>query len=312
MDQTDENVGFAFNKAIITEMLRNTYKFEGVICTDWNIISGSKIGDARAWGVEHLTPIERTKKVIDAGCDQFGGESNPELIIELVKSGQISELRIDESVKRILRDKFILGLFDDPYVDEQEALKIAGSKDFREKGKIAQAKSTVLLKNENILPLPKGTKIYADGMLSPEVLNKFGKVVNDPSEADVILTRIRTPYEERTDQFLESFFHQGRLYYSDEEKQKILDLIKIKPSIVVINLERPAILTEINETTSALLAEFGTSDEVLAKLIFGEISPSGKMPFELPSTWEAVLDQFEDVPYDSKDPLYPFGHGLSY
>ena len=312
MDQTDENVGFAFNKAIITEMLRNTYKFEGVICTDWNIISGSKIGDARAWGVEHLTPIERTKKVIDAGCDQFGGESNPELIIELVKSGQISELRIDESVKRILRDKFILGLFDDPYVDEQEALKIAGSKDFREKGKIAQAKSTVLLKNENILPLPKGTKIYADGMLSPEVLNKFGKVVNDPSEADVILTRIRTPYEERTDQFLESFFHQGRLYYSDEEKQEILDLIKIKPSIVVINLERPAILTEINETTSALLAEFGTSDEVLAKLIFGEISPSGKMPFELPSTWEAVLDQFEDVPYDSKDPLYPFGHGLSY
>lgn len=312
MDQTGENVGFAFNKAIITEMLRNTYKFDGVICTDWNIISGSKIGDARAWGVEHLTPIERTKKVIDAGCDQFGGESNPELIIELVKSGQISELRIDESVKRILRDKFILGLFDDPYVDEQEALKIAGNKAFREKGKIAQAKSTVLLKNKNILPLPKGTKIYADGMLSPEELNKYGEVVNDPSEADVILTRIRTPYEERTDQFLESFFHQGRLYYSDEEKQKILNLIKIKPSIVVINLERPAILTEINETTSALFAEFGTSDEVLAKLIFGEISPSGKMPFELPSTWEAVLDQFEDVPYDSKDPLYPFGHGLSY
>jgi len=312
MDQTEENVAFAFNKTIITKMLREKYNFNGVICTDWNIISGSKMGEARAWGVEHLTPIERTKKVLDAGCDQFGGESNPEFIIELVKSGQISESRIDESVKRILRDKFILGLFDDPYVDENEALKIAGKKEFREKGKIAQAKSTVLLKNENILPLAKGTKIYTDGMLTPEVLNKYGEVVNDPADADVILTRIRTPFDERTDHFLERFFHQGRLYFNEEEKAKIINLIDQKPSIVVINLERPAILTEINAKTKALIAEFGTSDEVLAKILFGEVEPNGKMPFELPSTWEAVQKQLEDVPYDSENPLYPFGFGLTY
>jgi beta-glucosidase len=312
MDQTGENVAFAFNKSIITKMLRGTYKFDGVICTDWNIISGSKLGDARAWGVEHLTPIERTKKVIDAGCDQFGGESNPEFIIDLVKSGQIAESRIDESVKRILRDKFILGLFDDPYVDENKALKTAGKKEFREKGKIAQAKSTVLLKNENILPLAKGTKIYTDGMLTPEVLNKYGEVVNDPSEADVILTRIRTPFDERSDYFLERFFHQGRLYFNEEEKEEILRLIDQKPSIVVINLERPAILTDINEKTKALIAEFGTSDEVLAKILFGEYKPEGKLPFELPSSWKAVLEQLEDVPYDSEKPLYPFGYGLTY
>jgi len=312
MDQTEENVAFAFNKTIITKMLREKYNFNGVICTDWNIISGSKMGEARAWGVEHLTPIERTKKVIDAGCDQFGGESNPEFIIELVKSGQISESRIDESVKRILRDKFILGLFDDPYVDENEALKTAGKKEFREKGKIAQAKSTVLLKNENILPLAKGTKIYTDGMLTPEVLNKYGEVVDNPADADVILTRIRTPFDERTDHFLERFFHQGRLYFNEEEKAEILNLIDQKPSIVVINLERPAILPEINATTKALIAEFGTSDEVLAKILFGEVAPNGKMPFELPSTWEAVQKQLEDVPYDSENPLYPFGYGLTY
>ncbi len=312
MDQTDENVAMAFNKTIITDLLRNTYGFEGVICTDWNIISEGKLGEGRAWGVENLTPIERTKKVIDAGCDQFGGESNPAFITELVKSGQISESRIDESVKRILRDKFILGLFDDPYLDEQKALNVAGKKEFREKGKIAQAKSAVLLKNEGILPLPKGTKIYTDGMLNPKVMNKYGEVVNDPSEADVILTRIRTPFDERTDYFLESFFHQGRLYFNDEEKEKIFKLIEQKPTIVVINLERPAILTEINEKASALMAEFGTSDEVLAELIFGKVKPTGKMPFELPSTWEAVQNQLEDVPYDSKDPLFPFGYGLTY
>ncbi len=106
VDQTDENVAFAFNKTIITTMLREQYGFEGVICTDWNIINGTAVGDARAWGVEDLSPLERTKKVIDAGCDQFGGESSPELIIELVDSGQLTEARIDESVKRIMRDKF--------------------------------------------------------------------------------------------------------------------------------------------------------------------------------------------------------------
>lgn len=312
MDQTDENVAFAFNKTIITTMLREKYGFDGVICTDWNIINGSKIGDARAWGVEGLSPAERTKKVIDAGCDQFGGESSPELIIELVRSGQLSEARIDQSVKRILKDKFRLGLFDNPYVDEKEAKNIAGNTGFREIGKAAQAKSLVLLKNEQLLPLQKGTKIYAEGMINSEVLNTYGQMVDNPIEADVILTRIRTPFDPRDEFFLEQFFHQGRLYFNEEEKKEIIDLISQKPSIVVVNLERPAILTEIAEVSAALMGDFGTSDEVLNELIFGMEKPSGKLPFELPSSWEAVENQKEDVPYDSKDPLYQFGHGLTY
>jgi beta-glucosidase len=312
VDQTDENVGFAFNKAIITTLLRDSLNFQGVICTDWNIISDSKVGEARAWGMEKFTPLERVKKVLDAGCDQFGGESNPELIIELVQSGQISEARIDESVKRILRDKFRLGLFDNPYVDEQEATKLVGNSDFIEKGKIAQAKSTVLLKNDALLPLAKGTKIYAEGMLHPEVINEYGTLVDNPLDADVIISRLTTPYDERSDYILERFFHQGRLYYNEEEKEKIFDLISKKPSLVVVNLERPAILTEINEKSKALMADFGTSDKVLMDLVFGIKNPTAKMPFELPSTWEAVQKQLEDVPYDSENPLYRFGHGLTY
>lgn len=312
VDQTDENVAFAFNKTIITTMLREQYGFEGVICTDWNIINGTAVGDARAWGVEDLSPLERTKKVIDAGCDQFGGESSPELIIELVKSGQLTEARIDESVKRIMRDKFRLGLFDDPYINEGGANQIAGKEAFRELGRLAQAKSTVLLKNDNILPLKKGTKIYADGVIDSELFGTLGEIVSNPMEADVILKRIGTPYDERDAYFLESFFHQGRLFYSDEEKKEILDLISKKPSVVVVNLDRAAILTDISEASDALLADFGLSDEVLNQLLFGGLSPEGKLPFELPSTWEAVENQHEDVPYDSKDPLYKFGYGLTY
>lgn len=312
VDQTSENVAFGFNREIITTLLRDSLNFEGVVCTDWSIITDTKMGEGRAWGVEDLSYKQRVKKVIDAGCDQFGGENVPELIVELVMEGKISEARIDISVKRILLDKFKLGLFDDPYVDENEAIKIAGKKEFRDKGKIAQAKSMVLLKNDNLLPLKEGTKIYAEGLLTPEAINEYGNLVKSPKDADVILTRINTPYDERDEYFLESFFHQGRLYYNDEEKAEILNLIEQKPSIVIANLERPAILTDISKSSGALFGEFGTSDEVLIELLFGLKRPSGKLPFELPSSWEAVEAQKEDVPYDSKDPLYSFGHGLSY
>jgi len=102
------------------------------------------------------------------------------------------------------------------------------------------------------------------------------------------------------------------LYYNDKEKKEILDLITQKPSIVVATLERPTILTEVDKVSKAMLADFGTSDEVLAEVLFGIRKPMGRLPFELPSSWEAVQKQLEDVPYDSENPLYSFGHGLFY
>jgi beta-glucosidase len=312
MGQTDEDVAFAFNKAIITTLLRDSLGFDGVVCTDWMIISDSGMGEARAWGVEELTPLARIQKVIDAGCDQFGGESVPELVIELVNTGQLTEERIDISVKRIMRDKFRLGLFDNPYVDETAAVAITGNDAFRSAGKDAQAKSTVLLKNDNILPLSEGVKVYAKDVFDQEEFAKYAEMVDSPEEADVVVIRINTPFDPRSEYFLESFFHQGRLYYTDEELNEILEVIKDKPSIVIANLDRPAILTDIMPATQGLIAEFGTTDEIMAEILFGVRKPEGKLPFELPSSWEAVLEQHEDVPYDSKDPLYPFGHGLRY
>ena len=311
--QTGEDVGFAFNKEIITDLLRDSLGFDGVVCTDWIIISDSKVKEASAWGVEELTPIQRLKKVFDAGCDQIGGDFVPELIVELVETGQITEDRIDVSVRRILRDKYRLGLFDNPYLDEQGALKIAGNDVFVEKGKQAQAKSMVLLKNEDLLPLNEGVKIYADGMSDISGLEKYAELVKNPADADVIVSRIATPWEKRKGgSMMESFFRGGRLHYSTEELEEILGLIEQKPSVVVANLYRPSVLTEINEQCTALMADFDTSDEVLADVLFGKRKAEGKLPFELPSSQEAVEKQMEDVPYDSENPLYPFGYGLNY
>lgn len=312
MDQTNENVAFGFNKQIITTLLRDSLQFKGVICTDWNIINNSGLDVARAWGVEHLSPKERVLKVLEAGCDQFGGESSPEQIIALVKEGKLTEERVNTSVRRLLRDKFTLGLFDNPYVDESQALAITDAKEKKELAEIAQAKSTVLLKNESILPLANNTKIFLDGFNAPAAFHQKGIVVENLEEADVVLVKRQTPFDPRNQYILEQFFHQGRLFYTPEEMAPIIAYAQKKPVISIVNLERGAILTPLEAHSKALLVEFGATENVLAELLFGVRQPTGQLPIELPRSQEAVENQMEDMPYDSENPLFPFGHGLRY
>jgi len=315
-----EEVGFGFNKDVITGLLREKYGFEGVICTDWQLLtsvteSGRVLIEAKCWGVEDLDVEGRVKKALDAGVDQFGGEACPDVIIGLVKSGQIDEGRIDESVRRLLRDKFRLGLFDNPYVDPEAAEKIVGDVAFQEAGEIAQRKSIVLLKNTQtpdgmILPIQGNLKIYIENV-DPEVANKYGQVVENVQDADVAILRLNAPYEPRKG-FLERRFHAGNLAFKKEGLAHILDVLQRVPTIVDITLDRPAVIPEIRDKCAGLLADFGASDAAVLDVIFGHFGPSGKLPFEMPSSMEAVRKQKEDAPYDSESPLFPFGYGLTY
>jgi beta-glucosidase len=72
------------------------------------------------------------------------------------------------------------------------------------------------------------------------------------------------------------------------------------------------VIPEIAERCAALLADFSVADDAILDVVFGRYNPSGKLPFEMPRSMEAVRAQKEDLPYDSQDPLFPFGHGLSY
>ncbi|HFA49152.1 MAG TPA: glycoside hydrolase family 3 protein [Bacteroidetes bacterium] len=309
--QTSEDLGFGYNKEIITGLLREKYGFDGVVCTDWGLVSDSPAKPAAAYGVENLPAIERAAKILEAGCDMFGGEASPGLIVELVGSGKITEERIDRSVKRILRDKFRLGLFDNPYLQKEKSV-LVGNPRFMAKGREAQMKSLVLLKNEkNILPLKKGQKIYVRG-IGEGLAGRFSDVVADPENADVIVIKTATPYEPRSKYFLERFFHQGRLDFPEKEKAELIKLMKTKPTVTIITMDRPPVVPEINAATKALVADFHCQDEVVLELVFGKFKPSGKLPFELPSSMQAVREQKEDLPYDSKNPLYPFGFGLGY
>ena len=134
-----------------------------------------------------------------------------------------------------------------------------------------------------------------------------------PEEADFAILRLETPWVpvETKNPFARGF-HHGDLDFKGQAKAEILDLLQTVPTIVVLYLDRPAVIPEINESAKALLAEYGASDVAVLDVIFGKASPEGKLPFELPSSMEAVRNQKADVPYDSENPLYPFGFGLSY
>ena len=120
-----EQVGFGYNAQVVTGLLREQLGYDGVVLTDWELVNDNHVGDqvlpARAWGVEHLDPHERMERILAAGADQFGGEECVEVLLDLVAQGRVPEARIDESARRLLAVKFRLGLFDDPYVDEDAA-----------------------------------------------------------------------------------------------------------------------------------------------------------------------------------------------
>jgi beta-glucosidase len=292
------------------------------VCTDWGIIEGFgflgiEMFEPTSWGVSDLSVKERIKKVIDAGVDQFGGNSNTEELLELVKEGNIREERIDQSVRRLLKVKFELGLFDDPYIDAGKAGQVVGKPEFVEKGQWAQRKSIVLLKNSrnsdssHTLPLDKNLKIYVEHF-DKKIAGQYATVVDSLEDADVALLHLETPWQPRSGNFIETMFHQGDLDFKSPELERLLSIMNEKPAIVCLYLDRAAVIPEVAETARGLLADFGADDSAVLDVVFGKFNPRGKLPIELPSSMEAVRSQMEDVPFDTKDPLFPFGFGLSY
>lgn len=317
LGQTGEDVAIGYNKEILTDLLREELGFDGVICADWGIIS------SRLWGVEELSVSERFLKSINAGMDQWGGESDPQMVIELVNSGQLSEQRIDQSVRRILRNKFDLGLFDNPLVDEAAVSEQLNLADYVEQGINAQRKSIVLLNNnaagQPTLPLAEGSKVFLDG-IQATAFEPFAQVVDDPAKADVIVLYLDAVFNGNqpagsgkiADRIIATLLPDTDLNFSARQLEKVADYASRKPLVTVVNLNRPAILTEVNRHSSALLGTFGVFDSVIAEALFGVFNPGGKLPFEIPASMAAVEQQFEDVADDTQQPVFPFGHGLRY
>ena len=314
-----EEVGFSFNQAVITGILRERLGFEGVVCTDWGLIVGKpefgEMGAAKAWGVEHLSIEERIIKVLDAGVDQFGGETCTDVLLGLVERGAVTEARIDESARRILAEKFRLGLFDTPFVDEDAADAVVGNATFRAAGLQAQCDSLTLLTNREragapMLPLPRGLRVYTEG-LADEALAGFATPVGSIADADVAIMRLHAPYETLGDGFA-AYFHSGSLEFPADELARIQAVCAAVPTVMDIALDRPAVLTDLVDTAGAIVANFGVCEAALLDVLFGDSAPQGKLPFDLPRSMAAVLAARSDVAFDTEDPVFRFGHGLTY
>ena len=321
IDTEFEEVAFAYNRGVITDVLRTKMGFKGIINSDTGPIF------MMPWGVEDLNMQERYTKALAAGVDIFSGTADPTLLIETIKSGSVSEERIDASVRRLLKEKFELGIFENPYVDPIKADSIAGHDAYQEKADIALRKSIVLLRNDaSLLPLQSKTKVFVEAhnnngrtkeprkVLIPEANDWDIEFVDNVDEAEIALLWLIP--------------NNGGLFRSTGDPIDIqlsknnIDVTyvnKIKdevPTVVAISFNSPWVIQEIeDENTQTIIATFGTTLDALLDVATGKFNPTGKMPITIPVSKEAVENNHSDVPGYAEPEgyaLFKFGEGLSY
>jgi beta-glucosidase len=200
-----ENVGNGFSKYLITDLLRDKYKFNGVVCTDWGITGDEgKTPDVfagKSWGVEKLSIAERHYKALLAGVDQFGGNNDIKPVLEAYQMGvkQFGEAkfraRFEQSGLRLLTNVFRVGLFENPYLDAEQSQQIVGNKEFMKAGYDAQVKSVVLLKNhKSVLPMQLKKTVYVPKIYVPASKDWWGNFVPAKFEYPVDTSTIKKYY----------------------------------------------------------------------------------------------------------------------
>jgi len=325
--KSPEPVAAGYSHFLLTDLLRGQYKFDGLIISDWLItndcdddcVNGAPenkkpVTGGMPWGVESLTKEQRFVKAIHAGIDQFGGVTDSDIITGAVEKGLVSEHRLNQSAKRILMQKFELGLFEQPYVEAARADDIVGREETQKEANQAQMHSLVLLQNKDILPLKAGTRVWLYGAEAAAAKNAGLIVVDRPEQAQVAVMRTSAPFEQpHYNYFFGRRHHEGSLEYkADSEVMKTLNEVARKvPVIMTMYMERPAVLTDVTDKTQAFIANFGLSDNVLFSRLTSDAPYSGRLPFALPASMEAVLKQDPSVPDDLHAPLYGLGFGLS-
>lgn len=306
-----EEVGFAFNRALITDLLRDELGFDGLVLSDFGLVHDAvvfgKPFPARAWGVEHLDAGQRITRLLNAGVDQLGGESDTALLVSLVEDGLISQERLQDAATRVV--ELNLRLMGD-------AIEPAPARDPRDLplrehvvlGRLAQSRSITVLHNGSLgdreaLPLERPRRAHLIGIETSALPDGWTAV--EPADADIAIVRLAAPFEPRDHFFLESGMEQGSLEFPAQVIDQLRHLAAQIPLLVAVTLSRPAILTPIAEFATAIVADYGASDDALMDALTGVVTAEGRLPFELPRSMAAVAAGRPDVANDTPDPLYP-------
>ncbi|WIM67963.1 glycoside hydrolase family 3 N-terminal domain-containing protein [Corynebacterium breve] len=325
-----EEVAFAYNNTFIEKMLRQNMGFDGYINSDSGII------DAMMWGVEDLTKPERFAKAVEVGTDIVSDMSDPTELQKAFDEGILEEKFLDRAVKRLLIEMFQLGLFDNPYVDEDIAEQIIGNDTVNALAQTAQRQSVTLLRNADLLPLDleaaKKVYVYTTGRTKiDEVDRKFKaafadttpnyQLVESPEEADFAVVWARPDI---------ALFEDDRpgVSLSIEPRNngvdvdRVIEIEKTVPTILVVNFTNPWLLTELEPEAAAVVGTYEISPANLLKSLAGEDGgPKGKLPMSVPASAETVAESPRDVPgkylenyayVDREGVAYEAGFGLSF
>lgn len=327
------------HRTMITDVLKGSLKFEGIVVSDWKAYSRFGGTDVINAGVDVVMAVEG-----DFNMYQEGVRNG-------VVNGIIPQERIDDAVRRILRQKFRIGLFDNPFPDASLIPKI-GIPAHRDVARQAVRESLVLLKNENnLLPLKKNARIvivgeFADnsGLQSggwtvnwqglkenyagattilegfkkkstTEILyDKDGDANYDNVDVAVVVVG-ETPYAE----FMGDIGGEMNIYQLTitEEHQKLIGKYVSKgiKTVVVLISGRPLVVTEQLEQANAFVAAWlpGSEGDGIAEVLFGDYDFKGKLPHSWPKSVEDYSGKYGPNFWDNTiEPLFPFGYGLNY
>lgn len=305
--------------AVMTDLLRGELGYTGLIQTDWGL---NFVG------------------ATNAGADILGG-AGVRSTRQLVEG--VDEERLTDACRRILIAKFQLGIFENPYVDEENAAQVLGSEEHRAVAKEAAARSFTLLKYENASPLA-GQKLVVAGTLAEDVraLNS-GWTAKDPVE--LAGTTILEAFQNKAGSENVTYIPDASQVPADlsgttavvvigeasgthepawgtdtlEFPQEQVDLVKaLKDAganvVEVVLMNRAYVMTDMVDMADSVLLAYRPGvtcgAEAIADALFGETAITGKTPFQIPRTMEQVLNQREDLPKDIQDPLFEYGFGI--
>lgn len=305
--------------AVMTDLLRGELGYTGLIQTDWGL---NFVG------------------ATNAGADILGG-AGVRSTRQLVEG--VDEERLTDACRRILIAKFQLGIFENPYVDEENAAQVLGSEEHRAVAKEAAARSFTLLKYENASPLA-GQKLVVAGTLAEDVraLNS-GWTAKDPME--LAGTTILEAFQNKAGSENVTYIPDASQVPADlsgttavvvigeasgthepawgtdtlEFPQEQVDLVKaLKDAganvVEVVLMNRAYVMTDMVDMADSVLLAYRPGvtcgAEAIADALFGETAITGKTPFQIPRTMEQVLNQREDLPKDIQEPLFEYGFGI--
>ncbi|NIK56249.1 glycoside hydrolase family 3 N-terminal domain-containing protein [Kribbella shirazensis] len=322
------------NGELINGVLKQRMGFDGFVISDWQAIDqlpGDYASDIRT--------------SINAGLDMIMVPTNYQDftrgLTEEIAAGRIPAARIDDAVRRILTEKFKLGLFEHPYADTSNSASI-GTAEHRAVGRAAAAKSQVLLKNEsNLLPLAPTSKLYVAGSNANDLGNQMGgwsiswqggsgttttgttildgirqvaptatysadaSAPLDGHDVGVVVVGER-PYAEG----IGDVGNGHDLLLSVADKAAVDKVCGAMKCVVLIVSGRPQVITDQLGKINALVASWlpGTEGAGVADVLFGKVPFSGRLPVSWPRTQEQQPLNVGDASYD---PQYPFGWGLT-